>query len=34
MTAGVVALLVLLLVAFLLGTQGRKRSTVIEIRRV
>ena len=34
-TAGVVALLVLLLVAFLLGTRkGRKRSTVVEIRRV
>ena len=34
-TAGVVALLVLLLLAFLLGTRkGRTRSTVVEIRRV
>jgi hypothetical protein len=34
-TAGVVALLVLLLLAFLLGSRkGRKRSTVVEIRRV
>lgn len=34
-TAGVVAVLVLLLLAFLLGTRkGRKRSTVVEIRRV
>jgi hypothetical protein len=34
-TAGVVALLVLLLLAFLLGTRkGRKRSTIVEIRRV
>jgi hypothetical protein len=34
-TAGVVAALVLLLLAFLLGTRkGRKRSTVVEIRRV
>ncbi len=34
-TAGVVAGLVLLLLAFLLGTRkGRKRSTVVEIRRV
>jgi hypothetical protein len=33
--AGVVAALVLLLLAFLLGTRkGRKRSTVVEIRRV
>jgi len=33
--AGVVALLVLLLLAFLLGSRkGRKRSTVVEIRRV
>ena len=34
-TAGAVAGLVLLLLAFLLGTRkGRKRSTVVEIRRV
>jgi hypothetical protein len=34
-TAGVIAALVLLLAAFLLGTRkGRKRSTVVEIRRV
>lgn len=34
-TAGVVAALLLLLLAFLLGTRkGRKRSTVVEIRRV
>jgi len=34
-TAGVVAAVVLLLLAFLLGTRkGRKRSTVVEIRRV
>lgn len=34
-TAGVVAGLLLLLLAFLLGTRkGRKRSTVVEIRRV
>jgi hypothetical protein len=34
-TAGVVALLVVLLLAFLLGTRkGRKRSTIVEIRRV
>lgn len=33
--AGVVAGLVLLLIAFLFGTRkGRKRSTVVEIRRV
>lgn len=34
-TAGAVAALLLLLLAFLLGTRkGRKRSTVVEIRRV
>ena len=34
-TAGVVAGLLLLLLAFMLGTRkGRKRSTVVEIRRV
>lgn len=34
-TAGAVAALILLLLAFLLGTRkGRKRSTVVEIRRV
>jgi hypothetical protein len=34
-TAGIVAALVLLFLAFLLGTRkGRKRSTVVEIRRV
>jgi cytochrome c-type biogenesis protein CcmH/NrfG len=34
-TAGVVAALILLLLAYLLGTRkGRKRSTVVEIRRV
>ena len=34
-TAGIVAALLLLLLAFLLGTRkGRKRSTVVEIRRV
>lgn len=34
-TAGVVAVIILLLLAFLLGTRkGRKRSTVVEIRRV
>ena len=34
-TAGVVAALLLLLLAFFLGTRkGRKRSTVVEIRRV
>jgi hypothetical protein len=34
-TAGVVGALLLLLIAFLLGTRkGRKRSTVVEIRRV
>ena len=34
-TAGVVAALILLLLAFLLGTRkGRKRSTIVEIRRV
>jgi hypothetical protein len=34
-TAGVVAALILLLLAFLLGTRkGRKRSTVVEIRRI
>lgn len=34
-TAGVVAGVLLLLLAFLLGTRkGRKRSTVVEIRRV
>jgi len=34
-TAGAVALLVLLLLAFLLGRRkGRHRSTVVEIRRV
>ena len=33
--AGVIAALLLLLVAFLFGTRkGRKRSTVVEIRRV
>jgi hypothetical protein len=33
--AGVVAALILLLTAFLLGSRkGRKRSTVVEIRRV
>jgi hypothetical protein len=35
LTAGIVAALILLLLAFLLGTRkGRKRSTVVEIRRV
>jgi hypothetical protein len=35
LTAGVVAALILLLLVFLLGTRkGRKRSTVVEIRRV
>jgi hypothetical protein len=35
LTAGVVAALLLLLLAFLLGTRkGRKRSTIVEIRRV
>ena len=34
-TAGVIAAVLLLLLAFLLGTRkGRKRSTVVEIRRV
>jgi hypothetical protein len=34
-TAGAVAALLLLLLAYLLGTRkGRKRSTVVEIRRV
>jgi hypothetical protein len=34
-TAGVVAALILLLLAFLLGARkGRKRSTIVEIRRV
>jgi hypothetical protein len=34
-TAGVIAALLLLLLAYLLGTRkGRKRSTVVEIRRV
>jgi hypothetical protein len=34
-TAGAVAVVLLLLLAFLLGTRkGRKRSTVVEIRRV
>ena len=34
-TAGVVAVIVLLLIAFLLGRRkGAKRSTVVEIRRV
>jgi hypothetical protein len=34
-TAGIVAALVLLLLAFLLGRRGgRQRSTVVEIRRV
>jgi hypothetical protein len=34
-TAGAVAAVLLLLLAFLLGTRkGRKRSTVVEIRRV
>ena len=34
-TAGVIALVVLLLLAFLLGRRkGRHRSTVVEIRRV
>ncbi|MBN2622235.1 MAG: hypothetical protein JXA83_02645 [Acidimicrobiales bacterium] len=34
-TAGLVGLAILLLLAFLLGTRkGRKRSTVVEIRRV
>jgi hypothetical protein len=34
-TAGVVAALLVLLLAFLLGTRkGRKRSTVVEIRRI
>jgi hypothetical protein len=34
-TAGIVAVLVLLLLAFLLGRRGgRQRSTVVEIRRV
>jgi len=34
-TAGVVAALIVLLLAFLLGTRkGRKRSTVVEIRRI
>ena len=34
-TAGVVAAMILLLLAFLLGTRkGRKRSTIVEIRRV
>jgi hypothetical protein len=34
-SAGVVAALVLLLLAYLLGTRkGKKRSTVVEIRRV
>ena len=34
-TAGVVAVLLLLLLAFLLGTRkGHKRSTIVEIRRV
>ena len=34
-TAGVVAALVLLLLAYLLGTRkGKQRSTVVEIRRV
>ena len=34
-TAGAVAALVLLLLAFLLGSRkGRKRSTIVEIRRV
>jgi hypothetical protein len=33
--AGVIAALILLLLAFLFGTRkGRKRSTVVEIRRV
>ena len=35
LTAGAVAAVVLLLLAFLLGSRkGRKRSTVVEIRRV
>jgi hypothetical protein len=34
-TVGVVALVLLLVLAYLLGTRkGRKRSTVVEIRRV
>jgi hypothetical protein len=34
-TGGIVAAVLLLLLAFLLGTRkGRKRSTVVEIRRV
>jgi cytochrome c-type biogenesis protein CcmH/NrfG len=34
-TAGVVAALILLLLAYLLGTRkGKKRSTILEIRRV
>ena len=34
-TAGAIAALLLLVIAFLLGTRkGRKRSTVVEIRRV
>jgi hypothetical protein len=34
-TAGVVAALILLLLAYLLGTRkGKKRSTIVEIRRV
>jgi hypothetical protein len=34
-TAGAIAALLLLLLAYLLGTRkGRKRSTVVEIRRV
>ena len=34
-TAGLVAALILLLLAFLLGSRkGRKRSTIVEIRRV
>jgi hypothetical protein len=34
-TAGVIAAVLLLVLAFLLGTRkGRKRSTVVEIRRV
>ncbi|HEX6421088.1 MAG TPA: hypothetical protein VFZ77_21470 [Acidimicrobiales bacterium] len=34
-TAGVVGLLILLVIAFVLGTRkGRQRSTIVEIRRV
>jgi len=34
-TAGIVGLLILLVIAFVLGTRkGRQRSTIVEIRRV